>query len=60
MTCDECKGVGKVVVCDACLDQSCWRGEWLCEKSRNAGVTTKDCPHCQGTGEKNEVKSISS
>ena len=28
----------EVTVCDACLCASCWHGEFLCEKSRNAGT----------------------
>ncbi len=31
----------KVVVCDACLQASCWQGEFMCEKSRDAGTIEK-------------------
>lgn len=31
----------KVVVCDACLQASCWRGELMCFESRNAGTIVK-------------------
>lgn len=28
-----------VTVCDACLQASCWHGEFMCERSRGAGTT---------------------
>ena len=27
-----------ITVCDACLQASCWNGEFYCDESRNAGT----------------------
>ena len=34
-------GDRKVEVCSECLCASCWHGEFLCEKSRDAGTVYK-------------------
>ncbi len=31
----------KITVCDACLQASCWQGEFMCDKSRGAGTVEK-------------------
>ena len=31
----------KIIVCDACLQASCWQGEFMCEQAREAGTTEK-------------------
>ena len=30
-----------VTVCSECLQASCWHGEFMCERARGAGVTTR-------------------
>jgi len=30
-----------IEVCDHCLTASCWRGEFMCQDSRNAGTVLK-------------------
>lgn len=30
-----------IVVCDACLQASCWQGIFMCQQSQNAGITEK-------------------
>ncbi len=31
----------KITVCAECLTASCWHGEFMCDRSRNAGITTR-------------------
>lgn len=30
-----------ITVCDACLTAACWHGEFMCDRSRDAGVVKK-------------------
>jgi len=30
-----------VWVCDKCLTASCWHGEFMCQESQHAGITTR-------------------
>ena len=31
----------EITVCDKCLRASCWQGFFMCDNSRQAGITTK-------------------
>lgn len=31
----------RITVCDACLTASCWHGTFMCQKSDEAGTTTR-------------------
>ncbi len=33
--------VSTVTVCDACLQASCWQGEFMCDNARSAGTVEK-------------------
>jgi len=40
----------KVTVCAACLTASCWHGEFMCEASRTADVTTRTVRELRALG----------
>lgn len=33
-----------ITVCDACGSEACWRGEFMCERARNAGTKEVERP----------------
>jgi hypothetical protein len=35
------KDTDKITVCDKCLQASCWQGIFMCDESREAGITEK-------------------
>lgn len=39
-----------VIVCDECLQASCWLGEFMCEESRDAGTTEKSVKELRKLG----------
>jgi hypothetical protein len=51
MTCDQCKGTGKMRVCSDCDSLQCWQGMWMCPTNRTAKDKITDCSRCGGDGE---------
>ena len=44
--CGRCGGDEVVTVCDKCLKEDCWHGEFMCDEARHAGTVEKPCPDC--------------
>lgn len=40
----------EVVVCDACLQASCWHGEFYCSQAKQAGITTRTVAELDAMG----------